>query len=383
MLALRRPKAALAAYQRALAVRSGYLEARIGGAAAKKQLGRLDEALRDLDAVLALRPESDHARNNKAALLLSRGDFVHGWDLYESRWIANGTPKHALKLSTPEWEGQALAGKRIVVFDEQGFGDSIQFVRFCLELAELGADVTFFCRARLHRLFASLPRKNGTPIRLIDRLESRDLEGGRFDYQIALCSLPRALRTRLETIPARTPYLAAEAPLVEKWAARLGPQGFKIGVCWRGSANPKADGGRAAPLEALSPLAAEGVRLISLQMPDRAAGETRDVPWLERLGAEFDAGPDAFVDTAAVMQHLDVIVTCDTSVAHLAGALGRPVIVLLPAVADWRWLLDREDCPWYPSMRLVRQRIAGEWAGPVARVREMLGHASGPGFGKL
>jgi Glycosyltransferase family 9 (heptosyltransferase) len=216
------------------------------------------------------------------------------------------------------------------------------------------------------------------PIRLVDRLESGDLKPGeRFDYQIALCSLPRALKTRLESISAATPYLRAEPALVEKWAARLGLGGFKIGVCWRGSANPKADRGRAVPLAALAPLAANGARLISLQKFEGSPSDDpcTTAPWLELLGDDFDRGPDGFVDTAALMASLDLIVTCDTSIAHLAGALGRPVIVLLQALADWRWLTDREDCPWYPTMRLFRQSRLGDWSEPIERVGEVLRNA--------
>ena len=369
MMATQRPQAAIACYEQALALRADYIEALIGRALAQKQLGDFDAALANLDAALALDPQSDHARNNKAVLLLQRGDFERGWDLYESRWILSRTAKRALKLPTPEWKGQALDGKSIIVFDEQGFGDAIQFVRFCLELEARGADVAFFCRRRLHRLFRSLPR----PVRLIDDVAP----GERFDYQIALCSLPRALRIRVDAIPARRPYLKPEPTLVMKWADRLGSRdlagSFRVGVCWRGSANPKADPGRALPRAAFESLAVEGVRLISLQKPDDLPpGDRAETPWLEQTGPDFDASADAFVDTAGLMANLDLIVTCDTSIAHLAGALGRPAQVLLQRVADWRWLLDREDCPWYPSMRLIRQSQRGDWSEPMTRIAEAL-----------
>ena len=346
MMATQRPEDAIACYERALTLRADYLEALIGRALAKKQLGCFDEALAGLDAALALDPQCDHARNNKAVLLLQRGDFLAGWELYELRWILDGAAKRALKLPMPEWEGQALEGKSIIVFDEQGLGDAIQVVRFCLQLADLGADVVFFCRKRLHRLFSSLSPR----IRLVDDIAP----GANFDYQIALCSLPRALRVRVDAIPARTPYLSPDAALVEKWKARLGADGLKVGVCWRGSGNLKADPGRALPRAAFEALAIDGVRLVSLQKPDNLPPEDRaGALWLEQMGEDFDAGADAFVDAAALMASLDLIVTCDTSIAHLAGALGRPVFVLLQQVADWRWLLEREDCPWYPSMRLI------------------------------
>lgn len=146
-----------------------------------------------------------------------------------------------------------------------------------------------------------------------------------------------------------------------------------MGVCWRGSGNLKADPGRALPRAAFEALAMDGVRLVSLQKPEDLPPEDRaGAQWLEQMGEDFDVGADAFVDTAALMASLDLIVTCDTSIAHLAGALGRPVFVLLQQVADWRWLLDREDCPWYPSMRLIRQRARGDWSEPISRIAGML-----------
>jgi Glycosyltransferase family 9 (heptosyltransferase) len=255
-------------------------------------------------------------------------------------------------------------GRRIAVFDEQGHGDAIQFARYLPLLAGRGADVTSFCRGRLHRLFRGLD----CPIRLADGFEGE----GPFDYQIALSSLPRAFGTRLETIPAQLSYLRAEDGLVQKWMAWLGPQKFKIGICWRGNPNPKADPSRSIPLAYFARLAAvESVRLISLQKRE-ACADDETLPDLILPGGDFDSGPDAFVDTAALMQNLDLIVTCDTSLAHLAGALGRPVWVILKDVPDWRWLLDRQDSPWYPTMRLFRQQERGNWEEVFERVRTAL-----------
>jgi tetratricopeptide (TPR) repeat protein len=369
LLMLQQPEASLAAYDRALAIRPDYVDALSGRAVALKRLCRFDEALADFDAALALDPTSAHIKNNKAALLLLLGDFERGWDLYEWRWIAGQTPKNTLKLAIPEWDGQPLAGRKIIVFDEQGLGDAIQFARYLLLLSEAGAHVAFFCRSGLRRLLKGLAK----PIALVDNLT--DVE--RFDYQIALCSLPRALKTTLATIPAAASYLVAERPLVQKWAAQLGSRDFKIGVCWRGSANLKADAGRAPPLDCFASLAHKGARLISLQKFDPSLSQSdsggvpdpeklrppENLPQAEDLGADFDAGMDRFIDAAAVMQSLDLIITCDTSIAHLAGALGRPVWVVLQHSPDWRWLLHRDDCPWYPSMRLFRQSRRGDWAG--------------------
>jgi len=366
LLSQLRPEAALAAYDKALELRPGYAEALCGRALALQHLGRFDEALASYDRALDCDPTSAHFKNNKAALLLLRGQFETGWDLYEWRWIAGQTPKHELKLPIPEWNGESLAGRAIIVFDEQGLGDAIQFARFLPILAARGAKVTFFCRARLHRLFKGLE----APVRLVDDLA----EGEHFDCQIALSSLPRALKVRLATIPAQASYLSPEADLAQMWAARIGSRGFKIGVCWRGNSAIKADPSRSIPLAHFAPLAGlAGARLISVQkLDDQTPGGLQPLPWLETLGADFDAGPDAFIDAAAAMQSLDLIVTCDTSIAHLAGALGCPVWVVLKQTADWRWLLEREDCPWYPSMRLFRQSRLGDWDEVFGRVAQAL-----------
>jgi ADP-heptose:LPS heptosyltransferase len=191
-----------------------------------------------------------------------------------------------------------------------------------------------------------------------------------FDHHIALESLPGLFRTSLETIPASIPYLAAEPALVAKWKEKLGEHGFKIGIAWRSSAHGASIGKTFSPahFEGLSKF--PGVRLISLQKADESA-ELNDLPpgmVVEQLGPEFDSGPDAFVDSAAVMASLDLVISSDTGLAHLAGALGRPVWVALKYVPDWRWMLDRADTPWYPTMRLFRQTAAGDWASAFAEI---------------
>lgn len=358
------PEDALAAFDQALKLRPNYLEALCGRAVALKYLQRFQESLTAFDAALACDPASPHAKNNKAALLLLLGDFGQGLELYESRWIFPHIAKDRVKLALPEWQGENPAGRRVLVLDEQGLGDAIQFSRYLGLLAERGANVTFLCRKRLHRLFEGLLK----PVRVMDRLADE----AAFDHQIALSSLPRAFGTRLSTIPAQLSYLHAETALVEKWVSRIGTHGFKIGLCWRGNPDVKADPARFLPLACFEKLGElEGVRLISLQK--FPAGMDREwMPWLMDPGEDFDSGEDAFVDSAALMQNLDLIITCDTSVAHLAGALGRPVWVLLKQVPDWRWLLDRKDSPWYPTMQLFRQRRRGDWEEVVERAIEAL-----------
>jgi len=196
-----------------------------------------------------------------------------------------------------------------------------------------------------------------------------------FDYQIALMSMPLAFRTRLETCPARVPYLHADGERLAKWRERLGGHGFKIGICWQGK-QADIDIGRSFPLrhfEAIAKL--PDVRLISLQKHD-GVEQLRDLPpgtRVETLGQDFDAGPHAFLDTAAVLECLDLIITSDTAVAHLAGAMGRPAWVALKCVPDWRWLLDRSDSPWYPTFRLFRQPEPGDWPNVFAAIQTELG----------
>ncbi|HUB63326.1 MAG TPA: glycosyltransferase family 9 protein, partial [Methylocella sp.] len=347
-----------------------YVEALSGRAVALKYLERFDEALQAFDATLACDPASVHVNNNKGVLLLLRGDFEQGLELYEYRWSVPGTPNHARAHPAPGWKGENPNGCRIAVFDELGLGDAIQFARYLPLLAGQGAKVTFFCRGKLHRLFKGL----GGQIKLSDQ----PLSNEPFDYQIALSSLARAFKTRLATIPAEFSYLTAEPSLVQKWAARIGSQGFRIGICWQGNQNVNADPARSIPLACFAKLAGlDGVRLFSTQKMEGSA-KAAVLPGLIPLGEDFDAGPDAFIDTAAVMQNLDLIISCDTSIAHLAGALGRPVFVLLKQVPDWRWLLDREDSPWYPSMRLFRQKERGDWDEVFDRVAQAVRGLSKP-----
>lgn len=361
------PDEALKCFDRALALRPAYPAALVGRGVALKQRGEFDAADRSFDAALALAPDSAHARNNRGALQLLRGNFREGWDGYEYRWACGSTPQNALKFPIAQWQGVARPGEKLIVFDEQGLGDTLQFCRYLPLLAAAGMEVTFFCRSKMIRLMRSL----SATVRCVDDIAPHE----RFDAQIALSSLPRALRHDAATLPAQTPYLAAEPALAAKWKERLharaDPRRFKIGLCWHGNPNPKADPARSVALRHFAPLAAlKDFRLISLQCRDgldQLAHTPADLG-IETLGADFDAGPDAFIDTAAVMGGLDLVITCDTSVAHLAGALARPTFLLLKRIPDWRWMLDRDDTPWYPTMRLFRQQTRGDWDEVMQRV---------------
>ncbi len=352
LLKLDRMEEALAAYRRAGAARPNFAAALCGEALTLRNLGRFGEAFAAFEA--AERLGSREAVAGKGCLLLTLGEFERGFEGYEARWLQGRTLADALGTRFPTWKGPGQPGQRVLVLNDHGFGDTFQFVRYLPLMGMAGVETTFVCPPRLHRILES---------RIVTRFADLPPDEP-FDAQIAISSLPRAFRTQLDTVPTGAPYLLAEPPLVDKWSKRIGSAGFKIGIVWQGNPHPEADRARSMPLVAFAPLAAmEGVRLISLQ---KGFGEEqlRDLPptmRVETLGPDFDVGSDAFVDAAAAMAHLDLVVTCDTSIAHLAGALGRPVWVALKVDAEWRWMTDRTDSPWYPTMRLFRQARRGVW----------------------
>jgi tetratricopeptide (TPR) repeat protein len=353
LLKLDRGEEALGAYLRASAAAPRSAAALCGQALALRSLGRFSEALAAFEAAEAL--GSREAQAGKGCLLLTLGDFEHGLQGYEARWLRGKSLGEALGARFKTWRGPGRQGERVLVLNDHGLGDTIQFFRYLPLMAAAGVDATFVCPPRLSRLLSSKAR-----VRFVDAPPV----GDEFDAQIAISSLPYAIGTRLETIPAAVPYLAPEPALRERWSRRIGAAGFKIGVVWQGNPDPEADRARSLPLAALAPLAeVASVRLISLQ---KGVGEEQLAVLppsmrVETLGEDFDAGPDGFVDAAAAMTCLDLVVTCDTSIAHLAGALAAPVWVALKSDAEWRWLTGRADSPWYPTMRLFRQSRRGVW----------------------
>ena len=321
------------------------------------------EALRCHETALALAPSSMDARWERALTLLTFGQFEAGWRDYVSAKAERSLPARP-KLGEV-WDGDAdLQNKSIFVYREQGLGDTIQFCRFVRHLSDAGARVLFAPHAPLKWLMGTM----AGGVEICDFADP-DLQT---DYHVPLLSLPAWFPSHAPA--SQAPYLFPLEDNVDKWRARLGAQGFRIGVCWQGSIG-KADYGRSFPLahfHALSRL--PGVRLISLHRGDGEA-QLQSLPAdmrIETLGADFDSGPDGFFDTAAVMKVLDLVITSDTAVAHLAGALGAPVWVALKSAPDWRWMIDRPDSPWYPTMRLFRQQTAGDWAGVFAQMETAL-----------
>jgi tetratricopeptide (TPR) repeat protein len=346
---------AIAAFDRAIKLRPRLPMSYGNRAIALKDVKRIEEAKISLKFGLLLAPGAVELLFGESLILLLNGELPLGWIGYETRFEQPRSTPPKLVADYPVWRGEDISGKRIVVFVEQGYGDIIQFSRYLPLLAERGADVTFYASSQLLRILR--------PLASSARLTA-DLGDETFDYQCALISLPLAFGTDLDTIPATVPYLQSEPELVSTWAERIGPDGFRIGIAWQGNPTGAVDHGRSFPVSALAPIAAvPGVRLISLQKVFGLEQLANLPPSMrvEVLDPEHDPGPDAFIDTAAIAATLDLVITSDTSLAHLVGALGRPVWVALKYVPDWRWLLDRDDSPWYPTMRLYRQDAPGDW----------------------
>jgi tetratricopeptide (TPR) repeat protein len=372
-----RPEEALASYERALTLSPKLAGAHLARGNLLRDLAQIaqaagrggDSELFDASEAafaeaLALNPQYSEAYLGRGFLRLIRGDWAAGFRDYEHR-VNVGPPTFA-PLPYPRWQGEPLPGGRLVLVTEQGLGDAMFFGRFAPLLAARGFDVTILTKEGMRPLLSTLA---GVKIATsVNALASDD----RPIRWLPLMSVPGVLGLTRETIPSKVPYLAPDPARVALWTNRLGPEGFKIGITWgSGHQAVRSFTRRNIPLAAFSPLAAlPGVRLFALQkVPalrdvDRCAFGDR----IEVLPADPYAQVDLFLDTAAVMTCLDLVVSCDTSIAHLAGALARPVFCALPATADWRWLHGRDDSPWYPTMRLFRQRAPGDWTDVMARI---------------
>jgi tetratricopeptide (TPR) repeat protein len=360
--ALRRFDEAVLAYKRAIELAPNFADAWANYGTTLHHSGSFEEGIATLRRAIALAPHHANARSGLGILLLMRGDLAEGWDEYE--WRLRSTERKGPKFPEMPWQGESLAGKHIYVQAEQGFGDTLQFARYIPMLAARGGKVTL----RVHQQLVRLMRESLPGIVVLgDR-------GDPAPYQCdaVLLSLPRAFRTRLETIPAAVPYLRPPADAVAQWNSRLAKlKGLRVGLVWAGNPDHVNDTRRSIKLPLLAPLfAVRGASFVSLQYGPRAA----DLKKLKRKVAIDDIGNkfEDFVDTAAAIDALDLVITVDTSVAHTAGALGKPVWVLLPWVTDWRWLLNREDNPWYPTMRLFRQKKGEDWDNVLARVEKEL-----------
>jgi hypothetical protein len=303
-------------------------------------------------------PDFADAHWNLSFALLLAGNYEEGWQEYEWIWRLK-KPMHT--LPQPVWDGADIKGKRILLYAEQGFGDVIQFVRYAPMVAEKGAEVIVGCQKELKSLLKSLPGVSAV-VAFGEALPH-------YDFQCPLPSLPRIFHTTLENMPSSVPYLHADFGSIAKWRDRLQNDTYSlnIGLTWAGSPGHLNDRNRSCPIDLFVPITRiDGVRLFSLQ---------KDIPkqWTGSSLSEMDiidytGDMEDFSDTAGIIMNLDLVITVDTVVAHLAGALGKPVWTLLPYSPDWRWMLNREDSPWYPTMRLFRQPSPGDWISVISKV---------------
>ncbi len=360
------------------------------------RLGRPQEAADSFTQAIRLSPNFAQPHNALGLAYLLMGDYERGWPEYEWRWGIRDFVEGHIETSTPwaeyearwlsglpvpfaepRWDGSPLAGRTILLFAEQGFGDVIQFIRYAPLVKERGGTVIVHCQAELLSILASCGG--------IDQLLPRGTPPLPFDVHAPLPSLPGIFGTTVSTIPAKAPYLHADARLVEHWRQQLPPEpAFKVGIVWQGRPHLINAAQRSISLAEFAPLAAvPGVHLISLQKGHgRQQLETLQgrFPIID-FGDRMDEESGPFMDTAAILQNLDLAIVPDTSIAHLAGALGIKVWIALPSTPDWRWLLDRSDSPWYPTARLFRQQRAGDWTSVFAQMatelRQLVGKQSG------
>jgi tetratricopeptide (TPR) repeat protein len=396
LFALGRYAEALPVAQRVLELTGPHAAALDNLAAVLEKLDRVDEALLRVDEALALDPSRRNAWVNKMAILtaarrideataaareglaidpdnvalrvalscvlLLQGDFAQGWEEHESRLRSPGFSGVRVSPRIALWGGEDLAGKAIFVYGEQGFGDNIQFVRYLPALAARGGQVILQVPAQLQALLGDLPPDcrllpQGAPIPPVD-------------FHCPLMSLPHAFGTGAANIPAAIPYLRADAHRVDQWSERLATEDLKVGIAWAGNPGHVNDRNRSIPLDLFRGLAAPGCRFFTVQ-PDVPGRDARAFSaWADVVHAGRELRD--FSDTAALLQALDLVISVDTSVLHLAGALGRPVWGLLPWVPDWRWLLEGDRSAWYPTLRLYRQPAWKDWDSVIARVRDDL-----------
>ena len=395
---LKRPNEALESFERALKIKPDYAEAVNNRGAVLRNLKRLNEALESYNHALTIAPDYAEAAYNRGIVLselerpreaieayehaltikadyvgahwnlslcrLQLGDFSRGWEGYEWRWKEEQLEKSKRDFPQPMWLGvESLEGKTILLHGEAGLGDTLQFCRYAKQVAALGAKVVLEVQAPLLLLLAN----SEVAMQVLARGSALPT----FDYHCPLLSLPLAFKTEINSIPTGIPYIHSDAARVAAWRDRLGKNAKpRVGLAWSGNPGHKNDHNRSLALAELLPLLNDGAEWISLQQEVRA----NDAALLAQRTdiRHFGAQLNDFADTAALVELMDVVVSVDTSVAHLAGAMGKEVWILLPFNPDWRWLLDREDSPWYPTARLFRQPAIDDWATVIDRVSNEL-----------
>jgi tetratricopeptide (TPR) repeat protein len=362
LLELGRWDEAIACYRKALCFMPDFAEAYVTAATALQALRKPFEAMASCHRALAIDPSCAEAHWNLALALLQVGEFVPGWREFEWRWRKRGFTTKSRSFGQPMWDGSSLEGQTILVHAEQGFGDTFQFVRYLTLLAEQGGRVLLECPGSQKKLLAGVPGVT----EVIATGEARP----DFDCHLPIMSLPLRCETTLEMVPATVPYIFPPLETLACWAEKFDASDtLRVGLVWAGRKRP--DPNRTCPLENFAPLAdIPGVTFYSVQLENEMSGKPGGRQGLELV--DLTADIEDFADTAALIANLDLVISIDTGVAHLSGALGKETWVLLPYAADWRWMLDREDSPWYPGMRLFRQQTPGNWTGVITAVMSAL-----------
>ncbi len=358
---LRRPVEAMAAYRQALALRPNHVNTLINQALLYQEQPELDAAIACCEQVLRLEPAHAEAHWQLGTALLAKGQWERGWPEYEWRWKLKDFTTPAGAFPQPLWDGCELGGRRILLHSEQGYGDVIQFIRYAPLVAQRGGEVLLGCPEALTALLARAPG--------VSRVATGRAGLPAFDFHAPLLSLPAIFRTTQATVPAKVPYLTPPKEVFPIGPTEAGC--LKVGLAWAGDAKHKNDHNRSMPVTHFGPLMGlPGVQWFSLQAGPRAS-DLAQVPWANRLtdlGARFAN----FDQTASAIVQLDLVISVNTAVAHLAGALGKPTWTLLPFAGEWRWMVHRSDSPWYPTLRLFRQSQPGDWPGLMDRVRGAL-----------
>jgi Tfp pilus assembly protein PilF len=358
---------ALASFDRAASIRQDFALAHYNKCILLQELKRYDEARASLDRVLEAKPDYADAQASKAELLLLMGDYQQGWDLYEWRFKTKYLEAHSAAINLPLWTGQSIAGKRILIHSKAGYGDYLMFIRYVPLLKKLGATVIVFAPKPLLSLFSA----SDTDVQVVDM----DGPVPEVDFQCPIMSLPKAFRTTLDTIPADLPYLKAPPEKLAYWRQKLpASEKLRIGLMWSGSPNRNIDKNplrnRTAPLNAIRSLLDLPFEFHSLQK-EPLENDAALLSSLTQIHTHQEELGD-FSDTAALIDRMDLVISIDTSVAHLAGGLGKPLWVILPYSSDYRWAAESDKTPWYPNATQFRQNAVGDWENVIQRVKQRL-----------
>jgi len=357
---------AIAGYRKAVELRPGYVDALVNLGSVLRQCRDTEAALRCFEKAVQCEPHNSEAHWELGATLLATGDFRRGWKEYEWRWKQSDFATPAPEFKQPRWEGSDLNGRRIFLHAEQGYGDAIQFVRYATLVARRGGEVIVGCPRPLRPLIETVPG--------VREVVTNRGALPHFDVHAPLMSLPAVFETNLQTVPAEVPYFTVSRNDFHLDGV-LDPC-LKVGIAWAGEPSHRNDHNRSMPADCFCPLVQlPGVRWYSLQVGNSAQelGRAGFEGAITNLGSRFRD----FGDTAQAIVQLDLVIAVDTAVAHLAGALGKCVWTLLPFEAEWRWMVEREDSPWYPTMRLFRQTARGDWKGLIGQVARELSKFEG------